>query len=92
MRRCRRGEGLLSGWSLLLGERLQLGRGIDQAGDIVLELRQFLFIEVDHVAGFVILEIDLAAEICGQMQMIHGEFRGEKRRGQIEPSIFRLYL
>jgi hypothetical protein len=34
----------------------------------------------------------MAAEIWRQLQMVHGEFRSEERRGHVEPSIFRLHL
>jgi hypothetical protein len=90
----------MSRWDSVVGISAELflcavqrfGRCVDQACNIVLELRQFLRVQIDHVAGIVILERNVAAKRSWQVQMVHREFGSEEWGGHVEQSIFRLHL
>ena len=48
--------------------------------------------QVHHVACTVIFEMDVAAQICRQEEMVHGVFGGEEGRGHIVETVFDLDL
>ena len=48
--------------------------------------------EIHHVTGGVVLEMNLPAQSRRQKQVLHGVFGGEKGRGQIVVAVFHLHL
>ena len=61
--------------------RLWLGSALDERPDVVLQLGAVVIAYVHHVPCAVILQVDVAAQLFRQEQMLHGEFRTKKWRG-----------
>ena len=46
--------------------------------------------QVHHVAGAVVFQFDVVAEMAGEEEVVHGVFGGEERGGHIEETVFDL--
>src|SRR5580700_10636382 len=67
--------------------RLLLGCVIEEGSYVGLQLCQIFFVQIHHVAGVVILQLDILLQVFRQAEMSHGEFGGKKGCCQVVESI-----
>src|SRR5260370_1157588 len=78
-------------FSLAAGIAPLLPCSVDEPGDLVVKADAVLVMQVHHVARVVVILFDVFLQGLREPQVLHREFRSEKRRGQIEIAVLDLY-
>ena len=73
-------------------EKLLLQDTFDETANVVFQLDAILVVQIDHVAGGVILQMDAILHMSRQQGMVKRVFGGEERRGHVEIAVFRPVL
>src|SRR5580700_3155500 len=71
-----------AGWLLVLRG------GLDEGGHVGFQLGQVFVVQIHHVSGVVVLQVDVFLEFFGQAEVLHGVFGGNERSGQIVQTVF----
>ena len=57
-----------------------------------MQLLKIRFAQIHHVTGVVILHLNVGAQLFRQVEMVHGVFGAEERRGEVIEAVLHLNL
>ena len=71
-------------WGTVRQPEVSFRRALDGRPHVRRKLVVVCFVQIHHVSGGVVVEMDPPAQILGQQEMVHGVFRREERCGHVE--------